>query len=196
MVLQSLLGLLGLGGDHGDTDGHDFADHDGGHDLGGHDSGPDGHGQQGSASTFIFQLLSLRTVAAALTFFGLSGLAASHFFPGDQFTPLGLALLAGMSALVVVAMILRSFRKLEADGTVRIRRAIGQVGTIYLRVPGQKAGTGKITLQIQNRTVELQAQTAGETLPTQARAVVVAIVSPDTVEVAPVPATTEAPAHA
>jgi hypothetical protein len=197
LVLQFLLGLVGLGGDH-DTDIDHDIDHDIGHDLGhdlGHDAqgGNEGAGHEGA--TWLFHLLSLRTIAAGLTFFGLTGLTAWHF-GRDSVTTLLLAVAAGGGALVLVALILRGFRQLQEDGTLRIRRAIGVVGTVYLRVPGQRSGTGKITVKLQNRSVELLAMTSGEELPTNSRAVVVGVVSSDTVEVAPVPESAEAPAHA
>src|SRR5436190_5778633 len=69
LVCQFLLGLLGLGehggADHGD--GHLDAHHDADHD----------HGDGGHSSWFV-GMLSLRAIAAALTFFGLAGLAAHY----------------------------------------------------------------------------------------------------------------------
>jgi hypothetical protein len=193
VVCQFLMGLVGFG-DHG---GHDLAsgEHDVGHDFG-HEAGHDGehdHHDHHSTSWF-FTMLGIRTVAAALTFFGLAGLAGTS--KGLE-PPLALAvaIAAGAGAFTLVGMLLRGMRKLQADGTVRVDRALGKVGTVYLRVPGRKAGTGKVVLNLQNRTVEFQAQTAADELPTGSRAIVVAVISSDTVEVAPVPTTTEAPAH-
>ena len=54
---------------------------------------------------------------------------------------------------------------------------------MYLRIPGAKAGAGKVHLMLQNRTVEYQAVTAGAELPTGAPVKVVAVVNSDTVEV-------------
>jgi hypothetical protein len=53
-----------------------------------------------------------------------------------------------------------------------------------LPIPGKKGGIGKVTLNLQNRTVEYQAVTADKELPTGSKVVVVAVVSSDTVEVA------------
>jgi hypothetical protein len=52
-------------------------------------------------------------------------------------------------------------------------------------VPGQRAGVGKVTLKLQNRTVEYQALTPYQQLPTGSKVVVTAVLGPDTVEVAP-----------
>ena len=65
----------------------------------------------------------------------------------------------------------------------RIDRAVGCTGTVYLRVPGAKGGAGKVHLALQNRTVEYQAVTAGEEIPTGKPVKVVAVVNADTVEV-------------
>ncbi len=82
---------------------------------------------------------------------------------------------------------MRTLHQLKSDGTVRIQRAVGQNGTVYLSIPGQRSGAGKVTLCLQNRTVECQAVTPYQPLPTGSKVVVTAVVGPDTVEVAPAP---------
>ena len=72
---------------------------------------------------------------------------------------------------------------LRADGTVRIQRAIGQHGNVYLRIPANRSGSGKIQFNLQNRTMEYLAVTAGQELPTGAKVVVVGVVNPTTLEV-------------
>ena len=85
----------------------------------------------------------------------------------------------------MVAFVMRSLHRLRADGTARIDRSVGKNGTVYLPIPGGNAGTGKVTLNVQNRTVEYQAVTPDQTLPTGAHVVVTAVVGPNTVEVVP-----------
>jgi len=76
--------------------------------------------------------------------------------------------------------------QLKADGTQRIDRAVGNTGTVYLSVPANQEGTGKVTVKVQNRTVEYLAVTRHQALATGTPVQVVAVVGPDTVEVAPV----------
>jgi membrane protein implicated in regulation of membrane protease activity len=182
LLCQFVMSLLGMG-DHHDVgaDHHDVgADH---HDV--HHG--DAHDAQGYGSWFV-GVLTFRSVVAALTFFGLGGMAATvnaNLDPGLSF---GLALAAGVAALFAVAYLMRFLHQLKSDGTVRIDRAIGKSGTVYLSIPGQKAGVGKITLNLQNRSVEYQAVTPHpDQLPTGSKIVVTAIVGPDTVEVTPAP---------
>jgi serine/threonine protein kinase len=178
---QFLLGVFGLGHHH-EFGGHDFHG-DGGSDVH-HGDGP---GADHEAQTsWLVGVLTFRSVVAALTFFGLTGRAAA----AADLTPpatLGLALAAGAGTLFAVAWMMRALYSLRAEGTVRIQRAVGQTGTVYLPIPGHRAGAGKVHLNLQNRTVEYQAVTAHEPVTTGTRIQVVAVVSPDTVEVIPAP---------
>jgi hypothetical protein len=182
VLLQFLAGAIGLGGDHADA-----ADHG---DISG-DHGADGHDADHGDGNWFLGLLTFRAVCAAITFFGLGGLVASYY---QLETPaqLGSAFLAGFAALYLVATMMKALYRLKAEGTVRIDNALGQTGTVYLRVPGQRAGAGKVTLNLQSRTVELEAYTAADELPTGTPIRVVAVLGPSSVEVAHVHATSEA----
>ena len=161
LACQTIAGLVGHGVEH-DTD----ADHDHG--------GDHGNGFLG--------MLTVRTVSAAVLFFGHGGLT-SLYYGADEPTAFGLAFAAGAGALYGVATIMRSLAQLKSDGTARIERAIGRPATVYLRVPGGRSGPGKVQLLLQNRTVEYQAVTAGGELSTGSQVKVVAVVNSDTVEV-------------
>lgn len=194
IVCQFLLTLFGLGGDH-DTGGHDV----GGHDIGGHDVGHDvahdpHHGPGHTSTNWLFGVLTLRTIVAGLAFFGLTGLILMKGGVDETFTLVG-AIAAGLAALVLVSWLMRSLGKLNVDGTITIDRALGATGTVYLSIPGHKAGSGKVHVSINNRLVEYKAITTQEDLPTGAKVVVVGIVSSDTVEVNPV-SISEGVAHA
>jgi hypothetical protein len=161
VVAQILAGMLGIG--DGDHDGFD------------HDTGDAGHGA-------FFGVLSIRAISAALMFFGLGGMTALHYGASEG-AAFGIALGAGAATLYAVAYVMKSLANLKSDGTARIERAIGLTGTVYLRVPASRAGSGKIQMMLQNRTVEYQAVTTGNEIPTGAIIKVVAVVNSDTVEV-------------
>jgi membrane protein implicated in regulation of membrane protease activity len=187
MVCQCLMSLLGLGGHHDlGGDGHDVAGPDL-HDAAGHVGA--GHaetaGADSHANAFV-GILSFRTIVAAFTFFGLSGLAVLQTQLNTWWV-LTVALAGGAAALFLVAWVMRSLSQLQAEGTARLERALGQSGTVYLPVPGHRAGVGKVLLNVQNRTVECQAVTAQQDLPTGTKIVVTAVISRDTVEVSPAP---------
>jgi hypothetical protein len=156
-----------------DTDAHDIEGHDG---HSGHDSAHE------PRSSWFAGLLTLRTGIAGVAFFGLAGLAGLQGAVEEPYA-LCLSLAAGSTGMYVVAVLGRSLRRLESEGTTRIERAVGQRGTVYVTIPGAKAGAGKIHLNLQNRTVEYQAVTAKQELTTGTPIVVVAVVGSDTVEV-------------
>jgi membrane protein implicated in regulation of membrane protease activity len=193
LICQFVLTLVGLSGGHdlpddlsgadqgGDFHGGDMhADHAGdaahsaGHDQASHDH----------ASSWLFGVISFRTLVAASTFFGLAGLAAQQ---GGLNLPLQLAIgtLSGLGAMYGVHWIMRLIGKLGEDGTVRIQRAIGQEATVYIPIPGGKSKAGKIQLRMQNRLMEYAAVTdAVDRLPTGTHVRVVGVAG-DVLEVMP-----------
>ena len=184
LFCQTLLSLIGLGGEHA------FGDDVLGDDFG----GPEAVGSVGSTgavhdaaaahqgSTSFFGIITFRTVVAALTFFGLAGLAAeSSQLP--TLPPLAIAVAAGFAAMYSVHWMMLQLARLRTDGSVRIDRAVGMTGTVYLKIPGHLGGPGKIQLNLQNRTVELSAWTEKVEIPTGATVVVTRIVGTDSVEV-------------
>jgi len=186
LICQTVLTLIGLSGDHemgGDTDG-DLVGGDVGHEFA-HDAGSEaqaGHGHAHHSSTWFFGIVTFRTVVAAMTFFGLAGMSAqsNEISEGPS---LVIGLLAGFAAMYGVHWLMRQLSRLRADGSVRIAGALGMTGKVYLRVPGSHQGAGKIHLNMQNRTVELNAWTGQSELPTGAAVVVTKVVGPDSVEV-------------
>ncbi len=174
MVLQIVMMLFGMDGDSesiGDV----------GDDLDMGDEYVDTHNM---ASEF-FGILSFRSIMAALAFFGIGGhIGNASGFP----TAMTLALASGMgfAAMVAVGWMMQVLYKLKSDGTVNIRNAIGTVGTVYLTIPAKGGGAGKVTLSIQNRTMEYQAITQEESsIATGARVEVCNIIDVSTIEVKP-----------
>ncbi|WP_020470334.1 NfeD family protein [Zavarzinella formosa] len=172
IVCQFLMSLLGFGADH-----HGLGDqtslHDSSH--GDHDAAHD--------NNWFIGLLTFKTVSTAITFFGLGGLSAQYYdLPTASI--IITAILSGLSAFYVVAMLMRSLSKLKSAGNVNVDSSLGQPGTVYLRIPGFKEGAGKVTLNLQNRTVELEAITFGPELPTGSPITVREVMESGVVEVA------------
>lgn len=196
LICQFVLTLIGLGGDHGVDFSHDVA-HDfaggGGHDAVGGDAhtGDDGghDGSQAHGSSWIFAVLSFRTLVAAFTFFGLVGLAAQSMGqnPGIQVV---LASAAGIGAMYGVHWLMRTIARLGEDATLRVKSALGQEGTVYIPIAASRSQAGKIQLKVQNRLVEYEAITSSqERLPTGTKVRVVGLAG-STLEVEPIKAAT------
>ena len=180
LIIRDLAGSAGwdAGGLHGDGLGHGADAHvDPG--AGAHDT-PHDAGHHGPS--WLVGVLSFRTVVAAVTFFGLAGLAAQS----SGATPLNVMLVAvagGAAALYGVYWIMRGLYQLRSEGNVRIERAVGRPASVYLRIPGHNTGLGKVQINLQNRTMEYLASTDGEEIPTGAAVTVVGVVNPSTVAV-------------
>lgn len=189
LICQFVLTLVGLGGEHGldfgHDAGHDFAG-DSGSDAGSQDADGNGHDSaHAHGSSWLFAAVSFRTLVAAITFFGLIGSAArsAEQPPGVQVV---LALAAGLGAMYGVHWLIRSISRLGEDATLRVKSALGQEGTVYVPIAGEKAAAGKIQLKMQNRLVEYAAITSfPERLATGTKVRVVAIAG-NTLEVEPI----------
>jgi membrane protein implicated in regulation of membrane protease activity len=186
LACQFVLTLLGLG-QHDVDMSHDVP-HDLSADGAHHASFSDGDGHDAGhhhGSTWLFGVISFRTLVAAFTFFGLAGMAAQS---AELALPwqLLIAVIAGTGAMYGVHWIMQTFYRLGEDGTARITRAVGQQGTVYVSIPGGQAGSGKIQLNLQNRLVEYEAVTSAEAkLPAGAKVVVVGVMGSSTLVVEP-----------
>jgi len=163
LVCQFLLTVVGLGGhdvDSGFDGGLDGAELP-------EDIGTSHHTTIGAAadaefahpdSSWLFGVLSFRTLIAAAAFFGVAGKAAiSAGF--QQSTALVLAVLVGMSAMYGMYWIMKLIGGLNSSGNERIDNALGQTATVYIPIPAAGHGAGKVQLSMQNRIVEYRAVT-------------------------------------
>lgn len=132
-------------------------------------------------------LLSIRSIASFLTFFGLVGLWG-HQRDWDPAASAGLGLLAGTAMMVLVAWVMLQYRKLDSSGNVDPEGAVGGTAVVYLTVPADGAKRGKITVSLQGRTHEFQAVSHGGELPTGTEVRILRRVSSNTFEVGPLEA--------
>lgn len=186
-LLQFVLAVLGADADDLDL-AHDVP-HDFQGDFHGDVSAPPGdlagHGHA-HGSTWMFGVISFRTVVAAVTFFGLAGLAS---LSADVSGPLTLlvAVAAGAAAMYGVHYLMRSLYRLRYDGTARIQRTLGERGTVYIPIPPNHEGLGKIQIRTQGRIMEYAARTPGpERLKTGTTVEVTEVLNATTVEVEPI----------
>jgi hypothetical protein len=200
LVFQFVLMLLGLGEHGGDVAGGDIGHAPMGGDVGGHFDHAGGdltggevtsdHGAWHEAAdvdlghpdaTWFFEMLSLRTLSAATTFFGLAGKTALAY----GYSPLQAIVVAGVAggaALYGVYWLFKQVYRLQNSGNENVRNAIGAPATVYVPIAGKRAGTGKVTFRMQNRLVEYLAVTDDdERLRTGEKVVVVAVVNSETV---------------
>ena len=95
---------------------------------------------------------------------------------------IGVALGLGVLAMYLCAVVMRSFKRMGAQGNLNVVNARGMFAEAYMPIPAHRAGIGKVTLTMQGRFVELDAVTDdGKDIPTGARVVVMGEVDNGTV---------------
>ena len=78
--------------------------------------------------------------------FGLVGLALVKANIVIILTLFG-ATLAGLFSVWVISIIFMKMKGLQSDGTINIKNAIGQSGSVYLKIPARGTGQVQITIQ-------------------------------------------------
>ena len=77
------------------------------------------------------------------------------------------AFVSGMIALIFIAKIMQILMGLQEDGTTNVKNALGQVGQVYIRIPGEEKGIGKVNVTVQEKLCEFDAVTEkSETIKT------------------------------
>ena len=70
-----------------------------------------------------------------------------------------LAIPIGFAGMVGIALAVRQALRLQYDGTLDLRNALGRTGTVYLTVPPGRSSPGKVTLTVQEQLTEFEALT-------------------------------------
>ena len=154
LILQTILMLFGLG------QNEDF------------DTGADAHGDvnvdtDGDApSGYPQDVLGLRifTIRGIIAFFSIGGWCGIFFVDigaSEVLAVLG-AVLAGSIAALLIALFMKMAYKLQEEGNIQIKNAVGKDASVYLTIPASMERTGKVTLELQGRHVELEALTKSE----------------------------------
>ncbi len=146
MIVQIILMIIGMGGD--DTS----FDYDGG-DLDDVDLAND----EGISSAAGLRVLSLRSALAFLAVGGWMAYTMAFVLPWWAALLIGLAV--GAAAAVGVAFLLKSIMKLQSNGNIALKNALGKVGEVYLTVPASRKGMGKVNVVIQDTLIERDAIT-------------------------------------
>jgi len=110
------------------------------------------------------KLLSLQSIAGFFTMFGLVGLGLLQIKAAAIWSLLG-ALAAGLLTAWATAMIFYQMRRLQSEGTMNIKDAIGQVGSVYLTIP--EKGSGVVSVAVKGTLRSLDAiSESGQRIPT------------------------------
>lgn len=144
-VIQTILTFIGM-------------DSDGGLDV------PDGGmSADTDAGTFPFQLFTFRNFINFFLGFGWTAITLA----GNTHPVLVIivSILVGVALVAAVMYIFYLMSKMEQSGNIETSSAVGCRGSVYLTIPGERQGEGKVQINIQGAVREFDAMTNGDTLP-------------------------------
>lgn len=175
-IIQSVMTFLGAdgGSDFDINSDVDLPDSDG--------SAPiDGNAVHGTG----MGLLTFRNLVNFFLGFGWSAILLRESISS---TPLLMvvSILIGVALVFAVMMLFKWLSGMQQAGNIDVFKAApGCEGKVYLRIPGERGGTGKVQITINNSVREYEALTDGDALPTGASIKVVDVLSADTLLVEP-----------
>lgn len=181
-VIQTVMTFLGAAGDsdfdiNTGVDGSAPGDlADGSVDVGG---GPDASSDAAHPGSGM-NLLTFRNFINFLIGFGWTAILLKESVPATGLRML-IAILVGVVLVILVMLLFKWLTNMQETGTINVyKSAVDCEGTVYLTIPGERAGEGKVQITINNAVREYAAVTDGPTLRTGARIRVVEVVSANT----------------
>lgn len=141
------------------------------------------HGPTEGGKDAGLRLFSVRTVIA---FFAVGGWTGTALIAADVSEPVAIfgAFAAGAAALVGIAALFKYSLKLQDNGTVLIKNSLGKEAEVYLRIPANRSGKGKVFVLVQERLTEYDAITVeNEDIKTGEKVRIIGIVDGETVVV-------------
>ncbi len=169
-VIQTIMTFLGA-----DTGG-DFDMDAGG--LDGMDGGlDDGSGMEMGSG---MNLYTFRNLINFLIGFGWSMILLQDSIASKAVLVI-ISLLVGLSLVALVMFMFKWLSGMQQSGNINVyKSAVGCQGKVYLTIPGERAGEGKVQITINNAVREYSALTDSDTLKTGTPIKVVEVLSPST----------------
>ena len=180
-IIQTVMTFLGAAGDT-DFDINTDMDTAGPSDIvdGSVDVGADvDTGETGHLGTGM-NLLTFRNFINFLIGFGWTAILLKDSIPATGLRML-IAILVGVVLVAIVMLLFKWLTDMQQSGNINVfKSAVDCEGTVYLTIPGERAGEGKVQITINNAVREYAAVTDGPTLKTGQRIRVVEVVSANT----------------
>jgi hypothetical protein len=123
-------------------------------------------GTLGDGDSIPFQFLSLKNIVAFFTVFGWSGIGFTNTGMAAWLVII-LAAVCGLLMMLAMAALFYFMSRLAENGTLKMSSAVGKLGEVYLKIPANREGMGKVQLNVQGSLRTLDAITDdATTIPT------------------------------
>ena len=87
-----------------------------------------------------------------------------------------LAFVCGFAGMFLMSLALWGMLKIQSDGTMNIRNALGMSGEVYIPIPAKREFAGKVMVKVQDQYTEFEAVTdEEEKIPTGSQVTVIGI---------------------
>ena len=124
-----------------------------------------------------FQFFTFKGIVAFFTIFGWTGITCLNSGFSSTATII-IASLAGLLMMIITSSLFYWMHKLAESGTLKIDKAVGVIGEVYLPIGAERSKMGKVQIKVQGSLRELEAITDElEDLKTGAMVKVTKIVS-------------------
>lgn len=112
-------------------------------------------------------IFTLKSITAFLAVGSWAGLLTCAIAPVEMHWLSAIfVILGGGAAFAAVVFLMRAMLRLQYNGTLQTDKLVGMRATVYVSVPAERSGRGKITLNAQGRYLELDAVTDGDKITT------------------------------
>ncbi len=111
-----------------------------------------------------FQLFSLRNLINFLLGFSWTGISFYNSIENRTILIL-ISLVVGILFVLVFFYIIKQIQKLAEDNSFKIANTLNKTAEVYLTIPEQKTGSGKIMISVNGAYHELKAMTENEKIP-------------------------------
>ncbi|MFT3981248.1 MAG: serine protease [Ferruginibacter sp.] len=112
-----------------------------------------------------FQLFSLRNLINFLLGFGWAGISFYQSIDNKALL-VAVSALTGVAFVAVFFFIIRQIQRFGEDNSFNINHTLHQTGSVYIPVPENKTGVGKIQVSVRGSVHEINAVTNQERLGT------------------------------
>ena len=144
-----------------DFNGHEVLNHDAiGHEAMNHDMNADSVSHEGTnlADAGSLRIFTIQTVMAFLCVFGWTA-SVMYASDGSSLKASAVGFIFGAAAMYLIAKLAQQTAKLTANGTFNPKNAIGAEGSVYIPIPANSSGNGKINIVVQGSLMECDAMT-------------------------------------
>lgn len=127
-------------------------------------------------------LLSIRNIFYFLLGFGWTGVSLWSTIP-NTIVLCVVSILVGCLFVAIFIFLFRQMMKLQSNGAFNVNDAVGKVCDVYLRIPGQNEGLGKVQISFNGSVQELDARTSGAPIPSGTKVRVLRVIEKKVLEV-------------